>query len=304
MHKSLNLMPVVFEASPDAAIGGTLVDFRGQHQLNESKVINGSFKNFADFVLGQPNNSVYYGCTVDKLAFAVVEKLPYSIEIVQPKVPLVRNGQMSIKIIAHRDEGFEDPINLQFPFRSPGVGTTYQIVMPKGKSEINYPLNANSSASIGKWPMYVIGNSNFKGPAWSASQLAEIEIAEPFVSTSIARMSIVRGESTQLICKLNQLKPFEGEATAEILGIPANVVIDTPKKFTKDTKEIVFNVQTNEKTPFGKHSGVFCRVTITQNGEPIVSRAGNAILQINKPRPPKPPVPPVVATTKPAPAKK
>jgi len=117
-------------------------------------------------------------------------------------------------------------------------------------------------------------------------------------------MSIVRGESTQLICKLNQLKPFEGEATAEILGIPANVVIDTPKKFTKDTKEIVFNVQTNDKTPFGKHSGVFCRVTITQNGEPIVSRAGNAILQINKPRPPKPPVPPVVATTKPAPAKK
>lgn len=304
MHKNLNLMPVVFEATPDAAIGGTLVDFRGQHQLNENQVVTGSFKNFADFVLGQPNNAVYYGCTVDKLAFAVVEKLPYSIEIVQPKVPLVRNGQMSVKIIAHRDEGFEDAINLQFPFRSPGVGTTYQIVMPKGTSEVNYPLNANANAQVGKWPMYVIGNSNFKGPAWSSSQLAEIEIAEPFVSTSIARMSIVRGESTQLICKLNQLKPFAGEATAEILGIPANVVIDTPKKFTKDTKEIIFNVQTNEKTPFGKHSGVFCRVTITQNGEPIVSRAGNAILQINKPRPPKPPVPPVVAVAQPAPAKK
>ena len=90
---------------------------------------------------------------------------------------------MTVKIIAHRAEGFEDPINIQFPFRSPGVGTTYQVVMPKGKSEINYPLNANSNASIGKWPMYDIGNSNFKGPAWDAAQLGEIEIAEPFVST-------------------------------------------------------------------------------------------------------------------------
>ena len=132
-------MPVVFEAAADAAIGGTLVDFRGQHQLNESKVINGSFKNFADFVLGQPNNSVYYGCTVDKLAFAVVEKLPYSIEIVQPKVPLVRNGQMTVKIIAHRDEGFEDPINIQFPFRSPGVGDNVPSRNAQGKVRDQLP---------------------------------------------------------------------------------------------------------------------------------------------------------------------
>ena len=100
-------------------------------------------------------------------------------------------------------------------------------------------------------------------------------------------MSIDQGQATQLICKLNQLKPFEGEATAEIIGVPANITIDTPKKFTKDTTEIVFNVQTNEKSPIGKHAGLFCRVTITQNGEPIVSRAGNALLQINKPKPVK-----------------
>ena len=298
MLSNLNLMPVVFEAAEDAPLGGALIDFKGQRKLNETTTVTGGFKNFADFVLGQPNNSVYYGCTVDRLAFAVIEKLPYRLEIVQPKAPMVRGGSKTIKVIAHRDEGFDEQINIQFPFRTPGVGTTYQVVMPKGKSEITYPLNANGAAQIGKFPMYVIGTSNFKGPAWCSSQLAELEIAEPYVTASIARMSIVRGESTQLICKLNQLKPFEGEATAEIIGVPANIVCEPKKTFTKDTKELVFNIQTNEKSPFGKHGGLFCQVVIPLNGEEIVSRAGNALLQINKPKPP--PKKPVVAAKKPA----
>lgn len=296
MLRSSNLMPVVFEAAADAPLSGALVDFKGKLKTENTNVV-GSFENSADFVLGQPNNSLYYSGKADKLPFAVIEKLPFKLEIVQPKVPMVRNGQMSIKVIAHKDEGFDENINIQFPYRTAGVGTTYQVVMPKGKSEIHYPLNANSKALLGKFPMYVIGNSSFKGQAWSSSQMAELEIAEPFATASIPRMSITRGESTQLICKFKHLKPFEGQAKVEILGIPANVTVEPAKMITKDTKEIAFAITTNEKSPFGKHGGVFCRLTITQNGEPIVSRAGNAVLQINKPKPkPKP----KVAVKKPA----
>jgi hypothetical protein len=308
MHKNLNTMPVVFEVDEQAPLGGALIDFKGQHSLNGVQTLAGSFGNAADFVLGQPNNAVYYHCHVDKLAFAVVEKLPFKLEIVQPTAPMVRNGQKSLKIIAHRDKGFEDQINLQFPFRSPGVGTTYQIVMPKGKSEAYYPLNANSKAQLGKWPMYVIGTSNFKGPAWTSTQLGELEIAEPFVTVEIPRMSIERGQATELICKLNQLIPFEGEAKAEIIGVPANIVVEGPKQFTKDTQELSFSIQTSDKSPIGKHGGLFCRVTVTHAGEPVVSRAGNALLQINKPKPPKvEPKPPIAVTpsaAKPAPQPK
>ena len=287
MHRNLNTMPVVFEVDENAELGGALIDFQATHKFDENRVVSGGFRNLADFALGQPNNALYYGCTVDKLPFAVVEKLPFKLELVQPKAPLVRNGRTAIKVIAHRDKGFDAPINLQFPFRSPGVGTTYQITLPKGKSEISYPLNANGGAAIGKWPMYVIGTSDVKGPAWTSTQMGEIEVAEPFVTAKIARTSLVIGQSTQLVCKLDQKIPFEGEAKAEILGVPPNIVIDTPKMFTKDTKEIVFNVVTNDKSPIGKHGGLFCQVTVTHQGEPVISRAGNALLQINKPKPPK-----------------
>ena len=296
MMSNSNLMPVVFEAAADAPLSGSLVDFRGKLKKENTNVVGG-FENHADFVLGQPNNSLYYSCKADKLPFAVIEKLPFKLEIVQPKVPMVRNGQMSIKVIAHKDKGFDENINIQFPFRTAGVGTTYQIVMPKGKSEINYPLNANSKAQLGKFPMYVIANSNYKGQAWASSQMAELEVAEPFVTASIPRMSITRGESTQLVCKFNQLKPFDGDAKVEILGVPANVTVEPAKTINKETKEIAFTITTNEKSPFGKHGGLFCRLTITKNGEPIVSRAGSAVLQINKPKPkPKP----KVAAKKPA----
>ncbi|MEM9943439.1 MAG: PPC domain-containing protein, partial [Planctomycetota bacterium] len=287
MLSNLNVMPVVFEATKDAPIGGQLIEFQGQYQPNEQNKVKGGFENFADFVLGQPNNAVYYGCTVDKLAVAVVEKLPFELQIVQPNSPLVRNGTKYIKVVAKRAEGFEDQINIQFPFRTPGVGTTYQISMPKGKSEVLYPLNANGNAQVGKFPMYVIGTSNFKGPAWCSSQLAEIEVAEPFVTAKIARMSILPGESTQLICKFDQLRPFEGEAIAEIKGVPANITVDSKKTFNKETAELVFNISTTDKSPIGKHGGLFCEVSIPVNGEQVVSRAGNAVLQINKPKPPK-----------------
>ncbi len=286
MKSNLNLMPAVFEASADAEIGGQLVDFRGRH-VDPAKDISGSFRNRADFVLGQPNNSLYYSCTVDRLAIAVIDPLPFKLELVQPKVPLVRNGSINLKVIAHRNEGFDEQINLQFPFRSPGVGTTYQIVMPKGKSEAIYPLNANDKAQIGKWPMYVIGGSNVNGPAWTSTQMAELEIADPFVKMEFERASCEIGQSTKLYCKLEHLAPFEGEATAEILGIPPNINISTPLKFTKDSTELTFDVQTSDKSPVGKHGALFCQVTVVKNGETIVGRAGNAVLQINKPRPPK-----------------
>ncbi len=291
MRSNLNLMPVVFEASADAPIGGKLVDFRGRH-LDENLKITGGFENQADFVLGQPNNAVYYSHTVKQLAAAVIEPLPFKIDLVQPKVPMVRDGSIQLKVVAHRDEGFDGPINLQFPFRPPGVGTTYQITLPQGQTEINYPLNANASAQLGKWPMYVIGTAN---AAWTSTQMAELEIAEPFVKMEFERSSCTIGEKTQLYAKVEVLTPFEGEATAEILGIPANITINTPLKFTKDTTELKFDVVTTDKSPIGKHASLFCQVTIVQNDEPIVGRVGNAVLQINKPKPP-----PIDTTTKPA----
>ncbi len=68
--------------------------------------------------------------------------------------------------------------------------------------------------------------------------------------------------------------PFEGNAKAELLGLPPGVSAE-PVEFNKDTKELVFQVKTTKATPVGNHKSLFAQVTITQNGEPIVGTAGH-----------------------------
>ena len=49
-------------------------------------------------------------------------ELPFSIDIQVPKVPIARNGSMQLKIVATKKEGWDEQINIQLPFRPPGVG--------------------------------------------------------------------------------------------------------------------------------------------------------------------------------------
>jgi hypothetical protein len=282
MHPSLTLMPVVFEAAADAPIDGDLVDLRAMLIDEKQPAVEGGFENLADLVLGEPNNAVYVSGVANKVAMAVTEKVPFRLEIVEPKVPLVRSGTMNLKVVAHREAGFDAPIYVQFPFSPPGVGAAGSISIEKGKNEGLYPLNANGEAMLGKWPVLVIGAAEINGQAWVSSQLAELEIAEPYVTFALTRTACDQGQPAQVPCKLTHTTAFEGTAQAQLLGLPPGATAD-PVEFTKDTAELMFQVKTAKETPVGTHKSPFCQVTITQNGEPIVGTVGGTELQVNAP---------------------
>lgn len=285
MAANLNSMPVVFEAAADAPIAGKLVDFTGRH-ADPNKNIKGGFFNRADFVIAAPGQSRYTGKDVRQLAIVVVDELPFSIEIVIPKVPLVRNGEMKLKIVAHKKEGWDEQINVQIPFRPPGMGAASSINIPKGKTEALYPITANKNAQIKNWKIYAIGSANVGGSAWASSPLTPLEIADSFVKLEIQRTSTEQGKDAQVYCKLNFTTPFEGVAKMRLLGVPPTVTT-TEMEFTKDTPEVAFEIKTEAGSPIGKHNLV-CQIEITMNGEPIISRGGTAQLQIDKPLPPPP----------------
>ena len=285
MPSNMSVMPVVFEAAADAPLSGALVDFTAK--LNdESKSISGRFTNTADMIRGAPGQSIYWTTDVNRLAFAVVDELPFKLEIVQPKVPIVKNGSMQLKIVAHKKEGWDEQINVQFPFRPPGIGAASSINIPKGQTEALYPLNAAANAAIGKWPVYAIGQANVNGAAWVASQLANLEIAEPYVEFAMDRSAVEQGKPTEIFCKITTSKPFEGNAKVTLLGLP-NKVAAPEMEFNKDTKELVFKITTDPASPEGRHKNVFAQVVVTENNESIVhARVGTTELRIDKPLPP------------------
>ena len=102
-------MPVVFEAAEDAPIDGDLVDFRGKLADPNKPTAQSKAASRITPTLCWASRMLL--CTSAALrtscAMAVTEKVPFRLEIVQPKVPLVRSGTMNFKVVVHRDEGFD-----------------------------------------------------------------------------------------------------------------------------------------------------------------------------------------------------
>ena len=74
MHSAVATQPVVFEAAKDAPLGATLVDVVGSH-VDPKQGITGGFSQDIGLVYGEPNTTLYWKYTAEKLAMAVVEEL-------------------------------------------------------------------------------------------------------------------------------------------------------------------------------------------------------------------------------------
>ncbi len=284
MPANLNVMPVVFEAAADAPLAGALLDFR-MKPTDANLNLYGRFTNRADFVIAGPGQSLYVWKDVDRLPFAVVEELPFQLEIVQPNVPIVRDGQMMLKVVAKKKEGWDEAIQVQFPFRPPGIGANSEITIPKGQTEALYQLNADGNAALGKWPVYVLGFANINGAAWGSSQMATLEVAEPWLGLTVQRSSVEQGKETEVAVEVQLLKELKTPAEVVLVGLPHKVTAE-PLKITPETKELIFKIKTAADSPEGNHKNVFCQVTVMENNEPILhARLGNSELRIDKPLP-------------------
>jgi hypothetical protein len=301
MPANMGAWPVVFEAAPDAPVGATLVGSLGLH-ADANQNIPSVFSNTADMVRGAPGQSIYWRLTVDRLAVAVAEAVPFKISIVEPQVPLVQRGSMNLKVVAERQEGFNGAITIQLPFRPPGVGAASSITIPEGQNEAYYPLNANGGAAVRKWKIAVLGASNpGKGTVWVSSQLATLEITPPYVEFAMQRAAVEQGKETQIFCTVKHNTPFEGSAKVQLVGLPHNVTAPE-MEISQGTQEFAFKVTTAADSPAGNHKNVFCQLVIQQNGEPIAHAVGGTELRIDKPLPPKkdaPAKPAVVAKKEP-----
>jgi len=295
MVASQGVVPVLFTAKADAKLAATLAEVSGK-PVDPKVVVPSEFVQETVLVYGQNNINVW-SRKVDRLAVAVTEECPYTIEIVEPKVPLVRGGSMGLKVRAIRKPGFKAAISVYLPWNPPGVGSGGGIAIPDGQNEAVIPINADGGAELRTWKIVVQGASGVaSGPIMVSSQLANLTIAAPYVGLTYQAASVDQGKEVDMAIKVAKATDFPGEAQVTLIGLPNKVTTDV-KKITKDTTDLVFHIKTDKVSPAGNHNSLFCQVVITQNGEPIVHNIGNGTLRIDVPLPPKPNAP------APAPAK-
>jgi hypothetical protein len=244
---------------------------------------------------------------VGRAAIAVTDEVPFTIQIVEPKAPLVQNGSMNLKIVATRKPGFTAPITILPLFNPPGVGSATSAVIPENGTETVLAMNAAGNAQPRMWKTAVLGTATVgNGPVWVSSQLASLEIAPPFVTFAMERAAAEQGKDTDLFCKITVNKPFEGPAVVKLVGLPAKVTAPDVQ-ITKDSKEVAFKVTVDKTSPPGQHNNVFCQVFVVHNGETVLHNVGGTQLRIDVPLPPvanaPPPMPPPMPQPMAQPAK-
>ena len=285
MPANQTIVPVLLTAAADAPIAGKLADIVGR-TTDPALNIEGHLEQTTSMVRGQ-NNIQVWTHTERRAATAVTEAAPFSIEIVEPKVPLVRDGSMDLKIRATRKEGFTAPITVYMLYNPPGVGSPGSVAIPEGATEVSLPLTANSGAEVRKWKIAVMGSAPVgNGSVLVSSQLATLDVAEPYVGFTYESAAVEKGQATDLYIKVAKHKDFAGPAKVELLGLP-NEVTTTPLEITPESTEAVFKLATTANSPVGKHVTLLCRVVITQDGEPITHMIGTGELRIDEPLPPK-----------------
>jgi hypothetical protein len=297
---SSDVVPVVFEAKPDAPVGGKLSALAGKSADGKTDV-QGHYEQKIELVIGNNNQAMYWS-TVDKLAIAVTKEAPFKLHLEQPKVPLVQGGSMELKVTAERVADFKSPISVRLLFNPPGIGAASAVDMPGDKSQVMYPLNADQGAALKKWKICVVGMADVKGQLWVSSELVDLEIAPPYMLATLQMTAAEQGKPTAVLCKLDQKVPFEGKAKVKLLGLPPNATAQEIEIAATD-KEVTIPVTVDAKTPIGTHQTLFCRVTVMKDGSEIIHNlARGGVLRVDAPPPPKkdaPPPPPVQTAAKP-----
>lgn len=283
MLGKLDQMPIVFEAAADAPLAGKLLELVARPE-DTNKTVRSSYRHTVEMVNG-PNNTFYYSTRADKLYVAVTEPIPFKVHVSEPKVPLVQGGSMELKITVERKSGFDEPVNVKMMWNPPGVGSQSDITIPKGASAGTYQLNATGSAEPRKWKIAMIASATVKGgTVHVSSQLATLEIGEPFVIGKIETLAASPGDTPKLVCKLDHKKPFEGKAALKLMGLPEKITAPEAQ-ITSQDKEVVFNLKIDPKCPFGSHKQLFCAADIKANSQSIPHNiGGGGVLRVVPPK--------------------
>jgi hypothetical protein len=281
--ESVDAIPLVFEAAPDAPLGwrGAQIEARADRFGGP----RGALRQPIELSVGMPAYTPYAVYHEQRLAVAVVEKAPIEVRLSVPPTPLVRNGVLPLQVRVKRAPDCNGEIEVQLPFKPPGVGAQPSILIPAGQDSGIYELTAEADAELGVWKLGVLAMVRVKGgQLWVASALEELEVAEPYLDAKIQMAAVEQGGQTTVACPVQWLRSMARPGQAELLGLPHGVTA-RPVAVHDQDQLISFVVHAAADAPVGKFTTLVCRFSADDGQGPIIHHLdGEGILRIDAER--------------------
>lgn len=280
--------PVQFVAEASSAPGIASVTLEARPVDSLKKIESRSSQNIP--FINHSGGSAWRTVRLDHYILAVTEPAPFSIEVKTPPVALVRGGELAIPIKIIRRAGFNDPVEFQCDWVSPGVSVQPTATIPTGESEAVLRITGETNAPLGPCPLVVTASTTREdldaylgtGRVRVSSEIVTLTIAEPYVELASQPESVRRGERKQYLWSVQHKSPFEGTASVKLLGLPKGVTVVEPLPvLTKDAKEIAFEIEATSEALLGSVRGISCEIVVQSAGQEIRQRAGSGTLRID-----------------------
>ena len=268
-----NVVPVVFESSADSKVAGYRLGVRARVPRRKEP-IDVLFQQGVTLVRVR-NQQPYFQIAEDRLPLAVTEAAPFRIEVVPPKVPILRGGPLALKVRVHRAKNFKGAVRARLLFNPPGISASQVTI--RGKEAV-LKLNANGGAGLQTWKLAVVGrmygNRSFLE---TSSKLFDLSVSQAWISATLGKARAEQGKACKLSVKLNTKHSFAGKCQAKLYGLPGGVKTSFPS-FDARAKTIEFPLEIAKKARAGRHRNLLLRFEIPTPDGTVVQhlRGGRA----------------------------
>jgi hypothetical protein len=282
VSENTNSVQLILKAAADAPIGGALVDLSARMKQSPDKELVGHMNQRTQLIRGQNNRDVW-GVNSDKLAVAVLDEIDFEIEVVAPKVPLVRDGSMGLVVKCKRKEGFTRAVSVRLLDTPSGVSASTSVSIPEGKNEVEIPITANAKAALGVFPLTVLATSKVdkNSTVTVASDFVPLEVADRIFDFQFAKTMAEQGKSSKILIGVNVKRPVEGKMEVEVVGAPPGTTLKEAKlPIDKDTKKLTYVLDVPATARPGNFRTIICRGSVTSDKGVIMQVNGNGEVQI------------------------
>jgi len=282
------LWPVQFVAAPAARPGSALITIEARPVDTTQKLESHSQQSLP--YINHSGGDAWRTVRLDRYVLAVTEEAPFSVEIQSPPTALVRGGELAIPVKIIRRKDFNEPIEFQCDWVSPGVSVQPATIIPAGENAGILRITGELNAPLGKCPLVISACTMREdldpylgtGRIRVSSEIVDLSIAEPFIELTSQPEAVRRGERKKYVWAVQHKSPFEGSATTRLLGLPKGVsVVEPLPVVTRDSKEIAFEVEATNEALLGSVRGINCEITVRAAGQEIRQRTGNGTLRID-----------------------
>tara|TARA_R110002049_G_scaffold2750_2_gene21575 strand:+ start:396662 stop:399112 length:2451 start_codon:yes stop_codon:yes gene_type:complete len=276
-------IPVLLTAAKGAEHDASLFKVNGRGDDKNFHVV-GSFSQLHHLVLGQ-NRRHMWSRTTDRSTMAVTDEAPFTIELIQPKTPIVQSGSKSLQVKIVRDEGFDGTVSLRTLYNPPGVSINNSRRMSKGQNEVDIPITANSKAGVGTWPLIMIASySTGSGTRYIATNPIMLDVQPAYFAPKFTKAAGELGTESAVNVSLEIEREYDGQAEVELVGLPKGVTSPAAvQKIDADTKVVTFPLVIAKDARPGTHKTLVCQSRIKVGDELIIQTTGGGEIRVDKP---------------------